>query len=231
MTTTICMPAGLTFKCIDKNNGNTPVQPIYGAMYGTPTTSVSNFVILVTAGHPSGSPIQTAISFIFSSSSSPPVITNQPVNLTNIAGGNATFSVVAGGVPALAYHWNFNTNTALLNATNTSLTLTNLRASQAGTYSVTITNSAGSTNSTFATLVVTNPPPPPITGPAASSGTFQFTFTPVVGLTNTVLTNGSLTGGTWNVFTNILPPANATPIVITHSPGISSLFYRVLVVP
>ncbi len=161
----------------------------------------------------------------------PPVITNQPVSLTTIAGGSASFSVVAGGVPALAYQWNFNTNSALLDATNSSLALTNLRASQAGTYSVTITNTAGITNSIFATLVVTNPPPPPITGPAASSGNFQFTFTPVVGLTNTVLTNGTMSGGTWNVFTNILPPTTATPIVITHSPGIPSLFYRVLVVP
>ena len=161
----------------------------------------------------------------------PPIITNQPVSLTNMAGGNATFNVVAGGVPALAYQWSFNTNTALLNATNTSLTLTNVRAGQAGTYSVTITNAGGVTNSIFATLVVTNPPPPPLTAPVRSGGSFQFTFTPVVGLTNTVLTNSVLVGGTWNVFTNILPPATATPITIIDAPGIPSLYYKVLVMP
>ena len=161
----------------------------------------------------------------------PPGITNQPVSVTNMAGGNATFTVVAGGAPSLAYQWSFNTNTALLNATNTSLTLTNVRAGQAGTYSVTITNAAGVTNSIFATLVVTNPPPPPLTAPVKSGGSFQFTFTPVIGLTNTVLTNSVLVGGTWNVFTNILPPATATPITIIDSPGIPSLYYKVLVVP
>jgi hypothetical protein len=161
----------------------------------------------------------------------PPSITNQPVSLTNMAGGNATFTVVAGGVPSLAYQWSFNTNTALPNATNSSLTLTNVRAGQAGTYSVTITNAAGVTNSIFATLVVTNPPPPPLTAPVKSGGSFQFTFTPVSGLTNTVLTNNVLVGGTWNVFTNIPPPATATPITIIDVPGIPSLYYKVLVVP
>lgn len=161
----------------------------------------------------------------------PPIITNQPISVTNMAGGNATFTVGAGGVPSLAYQWSFNTNTALLNATNSSLTLTNVRAGQAGTYSVTITNAAGVTNSIFATLVVTNPPPPPLTAPVKSGGSFQFTFTPVIGLTNTVLTNSVLVGGAWNVFTNILPPATATPITITDVPGIPSLYYKVLVVP
>ena len=161
----------------------------------------------------------------------PPTITNQPVSVTNMAGGNATFTVGAGGAPSLAYQWKLNTNTTLLNATNSSLTLTNVRAGQAGTYSVTITNVAGVTNSIFATLVVTNPPPPPLTAPVKSGGSFQFTFTPVIGLTNTVLTNSVLVGGAWNVFTNIPPPATATPITIIDSPGIPSLYYKVLVVP
>jgi uncharacterized repeat protein (TIGR01451 family) len=161
----------------------------------------------------------------------PPIVTNQPVSVTNMAGGNATFNVVAGGVPSLAYQWKLNTNTTLLNATNSSLTLTNVRAGQAGTYSVTITNAGGVTNSIFATLVVTNPPPPPLTAPVKSAGSFQFTFTPVVGLTNTVLTNSVLVGGAWNVFTNILPPATATPITIVDFPSIPSLYYKVLVVP
>ena len=125
----------------------------------------------------------------------PPVITNQPVSFTNVAGGNATFTVLAGGVPSLAYQWKFNGTTTLLNATNTSLPLTNLRASQAGTYSVTITNAGGVTNSLQATLVVTNPLPVTITAPTNNGGLFQFTFIPIVGLTNSVQTNSVLSGG------------------------------------
>ncbi len=162
----------------------------------------------------------------------PPVITTQPAGITNIAGGSATFSVTAVGVPAVGYQWKFNTNTTLAGATGASLTLTNARASQAGTYCVIVSNSAGSVTN-FATLVITNPPPAAFapTAPVASATSFQFTFTTVAGLTNTVLTNGVISGGTWNVFTNIPPTPTPTPIVISDLPGSGSLFYRVMVVP
>jgi len=161
----------------------------------------------------------------------PPVITNHPVSLTNVAGSTVTFGVVAGGVPAPAYQWKFNTSTVLTNATATSLSLTNLRASQAGTYSVTITNAGGVTNSFLATLVVTNPLPPAMSGLVNNSGVFRFTFTPVVGLTNTVLTNSLLTSTNWGVFTNLPPPATANPITFTNLSGNANLFYRLMIQP
>ena len=163
----------------------------------------------------------------------PPVITNQSVGITNVAGGNATFSVTAGGVPTPGYQWKFNTNMTLLNSTNTALPLTGIRASQAGIYNVVITNSAGSVTSTIASLVITNPLPPPITAPVttAGGGSFQFNFTTIPGLTNTVLTNGALAGGTWNVYTNIPPTATPVPITIFDSPGSPARFYRVQVLP
>jgi hypothetical protein len=163
----------------------------------------------------------------------PPVITNQPVSVTTLAGSSPAFSVTAGGVPPVAYQWNFNTNTALTGATANSLSLPNVRASQSGTYSVVITNSAGSITSSIASLTVTNPLPTDFApaAPAMGAGNFQFTFTPVIGLTNTVLTNGLLAGGVWNVFTNIPPPATATPIVISNFTGSGNLFYRVMVMP
>ena len=135
-------------------------------------------------------------------------------------------------MPAVGYQWKFNTNTTLAGATGASLTLTNARASQAGTYCVIVSNSAGSVTN-FATLVITNPPPAAFapTAPVASATSFQFTFTTVAGLTNTVLTNGVISGGTWNVFTNIPPTPTPTPIVISDLPGSGSLFYRVMVVP
>ena len=160
----------------------------------------------------------------------PPVITNQPVSYTNMAGCSRTFSVGAGGVPALTYQWRF-TSTGLPGAAAASLSLTNILTSQAGAYTVVITNSAGSVTSSVANLVVTNPLPPAMTGAVKSSSSFQFTFTPVVGLTNTVLTNGTLFGGTWNVFTNIPPSASSSPITLTNLSGSASLFYRVMIQP
>ena len=162
----------------------------------------------------------------------PPIVTNPPVSIINLAGSSPAFSVTAGGVPAVGYQWKFNTNTVLTGFTGTALTLTNARASQAGTYSVVITNSAGSVTN-FASLMVTNPVPAAFTptAPVKSATGFQFTFTTVAGLTNTVLTNGLLVGGVWNVFTNIPPTPTPTPIVISNVLGTGNLFYRVQVVP
>ena len=161
----------------------------------------------------------------------PPVITNQPTSITTVAGGNGTFNILAGGVPTLAYQWNFNTNTALLNATNTSFSLTGLRASQAGVYTVVITNSAGSVTSSIANLVITNPNPPTMTAPVKNGSLFQFTFVPVVGLTNSVLTNSVITGGSWGVLTNVPPPSTASPITVTDPFSKTNRFYRVQIMP
>ena len=162
----------------------------------------------------------------------PPIITNQPAGTTIVAGGTVTFSIAAGGTPAPACQWKFNTNTVLAGATSTTLSLANLRASQAGTYSVTVTNAAGVTNSFCAMLTVTNPPPPVlVSGINGGSRQFNFTFTPVPGLTNTVLTNGTLVGGNWGVFTNIPPQSSATPVTLASPSGSGNLFYKLMVQP
>ncbi len=232
MSTTSCMPNGLTFTCHDLNNGGSP-KLVYGAIYGTPTTSGTNIGVHIQAGFQNLTPAVTDIYFTIqpAATASPPTITNHPASHTSVAGGNAIFSVVAGPAP-LSYQWKFNTNTPIQDATNATLTLRNLRAGQAGNYSVTITNSSGATNSFPATLTVTNPLPPVISPPAnGSGGMFQFTFAPVVGLTNSVQTNSAVSGGNWVVLTNIPPPLSATPVTVTDPFGSSNRFYRVMVTP
>ena len=87
-----------------------------------------------------------------------PSITTQPTNQTVTAGQTASFSVVATGTVPLSYQWFFNTNTTLAQATNATLTLTNVQPTNAGVYSVTVTNSAGSVTSLLATLTLNAPP-------------------------------------------------------------------------
>ncbi len=84
---------------------------------------------------------------------SPPFIASQPVSQWVTIGGNATFSVVAGGPAPLSYQWTWN-GTNLAAATSASLTLTNVQLSQAGTYAVQVTNLYGSISSSNATLTV-----------------------------------------------------------------------------
>jgi hypothetical protein len=91
---------------------------------------------------------------------SPPVITEQPTNETVGENSTAQFSVAAIGTKPFAYQWSFD-NTNILNATNAILTLPEVQFTNAGNYSVTLTNVYGSTNSAIATLTVTPCDPTP----------------------------------------------------------------------
>jgi uncharacterized repeat protein (TIGR03803 family) len=90
----------------------------------------------------------------------PPIIVTQPANQVALAGGAANFSVAAAGQMPLLYQWKFDT-VNIPNATNSTLTLTNLTTGQAGIYSVAVSNSLGWTASSNATLMV-------LTGTAAT---------------------------------------------------------------
>ncbi len=97
-----------------------------------------------------------------------PVITTQPSNQTVAAGGTATFTVAATtATGTLSYQWNYS-NAALPGATASSYSIANAQTANAGNYSVTVTNSAGSVTSANATLTVTTPPP--VTTPTSSGG-------------------------------------------------------------
>lgn len=82
-----------------------------------------------------------------------PVIVAQPRAQTAVRGGTATFTVIATGVPAPSYQWQKN-GTALAGATEASLSLASVQATDAATYSVVVTNSAGSVTSANAALRV-----------------------------------------------------------------------------
>ncbi len=82
-----------------------------------------------------------------------PIITAQPSSQTVTAGANVQFSVTATGRPAPTYQWNFN-GTAISGATSATLSLASVQSSSAGTYTVNVTNSAGTVTSGQATLTV-----------------------------------------------------------------------------
>jgi hypothetical protein len=98
----------------------------------------------------------------------PPVIVNQPQNTTNLEFSSATFSVGASGTVPFTYQWYNGSNplfdggtangSTISGSSTPSLTITGLRVGDSGTYSVTVTNSAGGTNSDVANLTVTPRP-------------------------------------------------------------------------
>src|SRR5262249_16680118 len=76
-------------------------------------------------------------------------------NQFTTVGNTVRFNVTAAGTSPLSYQWSFGTN-ILVGATSSTLTLTNVQLSDAGTYSVIVSNSAGSVVSSAATLTVSD---------------------------------------------------------------------------
>lgn len=152
----------------------------------------------------------------------PPVITNQPASLTVNAGSHATFNVSAGGTAPLAYQWKFNSG-AISGATASSLTLSNVQMANAGTYSLIVSNVAGSVVSSNALLTVTQIN---LAGPAYTNGSLQFTISGAPGPGYTIQTSSNLTN--W-VTLSTLVNSNGTFLftdpVNTNNP---QLFYRVI---
>ncbi len=92
-----------------------------------------------------------------------PSITMSPTNLTVVEGQDAAFSAEASGTAALKYQWRFNTSNSLSWATNATMTIGNVRSTNAGTYLVVVSNWYGAVTSTVATLTVNAATAPTIT--------------------------------------------------------------------
>jgi hypothetical protein len=82
-----------------------------------------------------------------------PVITMKPADQIPYVGAKTTFSVSATGSEPLTYQWRFN-GTDLSGQTANSLTLTNVKVTDAGAYSVLVSNAAGTATSDPAWLSV-----------------------------------------------------------------------------
>jgi len=108
----------------------------------------------------------------------PPRITNQPNDQVALAGGNATFSVGVEGTEPLYYQWWFNSTNLLGDATNATLTLTNVQAENEGQYLVIVSNAAGVATSSVASLTLAVAPQitrQPVSVEATSGETVAFT--------------------------------------------------------
>ena len=94
----------------------------------------------------------------------PPVITQQPVDQSVLAGSNVTFTATVDGTPPYGFQWSFNglplvdDGVHISGSATASLSISNLTAADEGGYTLTVTNISGSTNSTTAILTVLAPP-------------------------------------------------------------------------
>jgi hypothetical protein len=157
----------------------------------------------------------------------PPAITTPPQSLTVTQGQSASFSVVASGTAPLSYQWSLN-GMALPGATGSTLTLNRVQTTDAGSYTVVVTNIAGPVTSAAATLTVTNPAIALVvssTGGMAPAG-FTFQFSVPVGLTYAILASTNLQDWT-PISTNVALVGNVV-FTDTDARNYSTRLYRVI---
>jgi autotransporter-associated beta strand protein len=155
-----------------------------------------------------------------------PGITAQPTNTVAVAGDTVWFAVAATGTPAPAYQWRFN-GTNLPNATSATLLLPNVSLSQAGGYSVAVTNVAGATNSTAVLLATYATVAPALNGTLRlANGSFQCGVAGVPGFSYAIWASTNLKD--WTPL-----QTNVSPFMFTNltADGFLFRFYRAQYVP
>ena len=85
-----------------------------------------------------------------------PAITTQPSSSTVISGGAASFSAVATGTSPFAYQWKKD-GSSISGATSSTYTIASTQTTDAGSYTVVVTNSAGSVTSNPIVLTILAP--------------------------------------------------------------------------
>ena len=135
---------------------STPSPVISGtpAQSGSFSFSVQGFNTPGGTGMTNG--VLVPITFTIAAGATVPALTTHPAAQTVNVGSTVTFSAAASGTPAPTFQWRKN-GANLAGAIAASLTLTNVQTSDAGTYTVVASNSAGTASSNAATLIVNVP--------------------------------------------------------------------------
>jgi len=155
-----------------------------------------------------------------------PVITAEPADDTVAEGNTAAFQVAATGA-APTYQWFFNTTNLLAGQTSNVLTLTNVQPGDAGAYSVTVSNSGGSTNSTVAMLTVLVPPT--ITSIIATGTNVSISLPSLIGLNYTLEYTDTLDNPVWTPIAPTVPGTGDVIVLQDPNPSPTSRYYRVSV--
>jgi hypothetical protein len=191
---------------------------------GTTTMWLASGVGLVKASDSSGAVLELRSFNI--PGSGPPTITTPPVGRTVPAGASVTFTVQAGGTGPFSYQWRKD-GQPVPGATRDSLVLTNTALSDAGVYTVEISNTGGKTVSPGARLNVE--PVVPATPPVITAvrrrpaGDLEVDFTAGTGKTWQFETSEDLR--TWSPLAGVSADGSGTRSLGTIT-GTGRRFFR-----
>ena len=176
--------------------------------------------------------------------SSAPVITNQPQSLSLAQGNTATFNVSVTGSTPLTYQWRKDAGN-IVGANSSSYSIVSVNSSDAGNYSVVVSNASGTATSNDAVLTVSSPNQAPVATLLTPVPTATYTGGTTINYSGsgTDPESGNLPASafTWYVIfhhdTHIHPGPSATSGVTSGSfdiPNIgetsSNVFYRLYMV-
>jgi len=131
-----------------------------------------------------------------------PQITQQPQSVWAGVTSNVTFTVAATGLPTPEFQWLFN-DSPVVGATNTTLAVTNIQPTDAGNYSVVVTNLAGSVTSSNAVLSIIPSQPAQFTFISLQSNTeLRIVASGQTNATYVLETSTNLTD--WTALTNLI---------------------------
>jgi uncharacterized protein (TIGR02145 family) len=147
-----------------------------------------------------------------------PAITTQPTSLTKCPGDSVTLTVIATGTAPLSYQWK--KGSANTGANSPSLTINPVASASAGSYTVIVSNMAGSDTSSEAILSVNTVSSKPAIVPASPA---TCPGSPIT----LHLSGGTLgTGASWKWYTNSCggsPAGNDS--TLTVNPSVNTVYY------
>jgi len=213
--------------------------PITGAVYSTYTLDPAQYIhagsYWVVVSNPYGTVTSaTAVLTV----NVKPTITAQPQGQVVAVGSSVTFAVGTAGTTPMNYQWKKGSS-AIAGATASTYTIPYAQTTDAGSYSVVVSNAAGSVTSSAATLSVKIPPaittqPVSTTVTAGKNATFKVVASGSATLTYQWFFNGAAISGAASATYTVTAPQSASAgtysVIVSNTVGSVASFGAILTV-